>query len=100
MLKPDNNDYTHNESSGNRGIPEKIYNPFPHTGALSCEQWADFYGVTTETFTDWVSDHEVPVFGPSDRNYHIDPEDMRASFPKRTIKKKTPKSKAANGKKK
>ena len=63
--------------------------PFPETGAYSCKQWAEFYGVTPETLTDWVSDHEVPVFGPSDRNFHIDAEDMRAGFPKRIIKKKT-----------
>jgi len=100
MQKPDANDYTSNESSANRENSKNNFQPFPETGAYSREQWAEFYGVTTERLTDWISDHDIPVWGPSNANWHCDAEDMRAGFPKRTIKKKTAKAKAANGKKK
>ena len=93
MLKPDDNDYTCNESSANSKKLKKPQIPLPGTNAYSREQWAEMYGVAPGRITDWAVEHEIPVFGPSNFNYHIDAEDWVSCFPKRKIVKKTQKPK-------
>ncbi len=92
MLKPDSNNYTHNESSANSENYGNLGNTFPEAGDYDVYFWANIWNVSDKTIREWVKEFNIPHWGPSDRNYFIDAVDFKAVF-------KKPKARRAGGKK-
>lgn len=59
---------------------------FPTDGDHDVDFWSEVFGVTPRCVNEWIKKYEIPVWGPSDKNFMVNAEDFRSAFDKRILK--------------